>query len=351
MDAIAADDTARHGIGGNDPPLAEILVEEVAPLKERAQALAEGVGRALITDGDSAKRGTLLAGQIKTHLDKIDEARVTRKAPYLEGVRAVDGAFGALTGMLATFDKGKLNGGPLFVLMGRIAQHQRDEEAKAAEEKRRLEGEAQRLREAAEESARKQCEAEERERLAAEQRKRDQEAAEQRELEAVEAANKRARDAAAAAVAANDAAALETARRQKAEADLARQKAENEAAERKRQEAAAEEKRQVAAREAKLQAEIEEERRLKDAEALEKQAAATRAAPIDSGLGVKAHRRSVWSARITDLTVAIRHARRIDEAAVRAAIQQIYDKQVRAGIRVLPGAEIDEDRASSIKGG
>lgn len=85
------------------------------------------------------------------------------------------------------------------------------------------------------------------------------------------------------------------------------------------------------------------------AAALTQQANATTAAPIASEYGFKAGARKIWKAEITDLTAAIKHARKIDPAAVEAAIQQIYDRQVRAGVRALPGAAVTEDSATVIR--
>lgn len=297
-----------------DKPLAEMLVDETGDVKKRAEDLAGAVGRAVITDDETAGKATLLASMIKKHVDLIDETRETRKRPFLEAGRTVDAHFSAIAGIVATFDgKRKLIGGPLSTLMGKIDTHRREQEAKAEAERRRLAEEARKQREAAELA--------ERQRLAAEaETRRIQEDAERRIREAEEAAQR-----------SNDLAAQAEARRQRAAADAQREKDE------------------AAARERQMQAELDQRRAAEAAADLERQAAATKAGPIDSGYGAKASGRKVFTAEIIDLTAAIRHCRKVDEATLKAAVQQIYDRQVKAGVRELPGATVTESSATVIR--
>lgn len=307
------DDTL-PGIGHNSPPLAELLPDETAALKARADELAAAAGRAAVTNEDTAGRATLLAKMMREHLKDIAAARAARKAPYLEAGRTIDAHFAGLAGTLATQDnRGRVIGGPLAAVLGMIDAYQREQEAKAAAERRRLEEEARRQREAAEAAAKAQREAEERERRAAEE------------------AARKVREAEDAARRANDRAAMEQAERERAAL------------------AADQERREAAAREARLQAEIDDRRRREAAEALERQAAATKAGPIDSGYGTKASRRTVPVGKIVDLKKAVAHAFKVDRAGIEEAVQKIVDRQLRAKVREFPGVEISETETTVIR--
>ena len=72
-------------------------------------------------------------------------------------------------------------------------------------------------------------------------------------------------------------------------------------------------------------------------------------APIASAYGPKASRRARFPVKITDLTKAIAHARRVNEPAIRAAVLTIFEAQVRAGVRTLPGAEVIEDSQTVVR--
>lgn len=294
----------RLGIGGNAPPLAERLADETAPLLARAKELAASAGRAAVTDEETAGKATLLAKMIKEHVAKIEAEREQVKKPYLEAGRTVDAHYKGIASTLAD---------PLKSIIGMVDAYRREQEAKAAAERRRLEEEARKQREAAEAAARAQREAEEREQRAAEEAAR-------KVREAEEAAQR----------AANREAAAEAARKA-AEARAEQEKAERQAAQRR------------------LEAELEERAHRERAEALGRQAATAKAGPIDSGYGTKAHARKVYRAEITDMTAAIRHARKVDESAVRAAVQAIYDRQVKAGVRELPGAVVHEETTTVIR--
>jgi hypothetical protein len=138
------------------------------------------------------------------------------------------------------------------------------------------------------------------------------EANRQREAaEAAERARLRAEQAQRAAV---DKAAAEKARREKAEAELAQRKAADAAA-------------QLDAR----------------AEAAE--------APkvIHSGYGPKATRRTTFRVEIVDLSLALRHCLKVDQHKIRDAVQQILDRQLRAGVREFPGCTVVEDSITQVR--
>jgi hypothetical protein len=99
----------------------------------------------------------------------------------------------------------------------------------------------------------------------------------------------------------------------------------------------------------KVEAEIRQQQLAGDARRLSTEAAQTRAEPIRTGYGVAAHRTTRYKAEITNLTLALRHARKLNEAAIRAAVQEIYNRQANAGVRTLPGANVVPDRGMSIR--
>ena len=297
----------------NQPPLEELLGEETTALQRRAYELIDHAGRAVVTDDETAGKAAVIVKMMIDHGKKIDGAREERKRPFLEGGRTVDQHFHAIAEPLVGSDPKKKLGGAAAKVAAMVDAFRREQERKADEERRRLAEEARKQRLAAEAAERARQEAEERERRAAEESAR------------------RIREAEEAAARANSKAAAEKAARERAAAE----------AERKAQEAAA--------RERQLQAEIERRRAQDAAAALARQAAEVKVAPIDSGVGVKASGRKTYAAVITDLTVAIRHCRKVDEASVKEAVQKIYDKQVRAGVRDLPGANVIEDSATTFR--
>lgn len=86
----------------NAAPLAEVLVEETAPLAQRAAALTSAAGRAVVADDDTARRATLLIAQLRDCDTKLEAARKERKAPVLETGRTIDAHFNSIKGPLAT---------------------------------------------------------------------------------------------------------------------------------------------------------------------------------------------------------------------------------------------------------
>jgi predicted ribosome quality control (RQC) complex YloA/Tae2 family protein len=99
----------------------------------------------------------------------------------------------------------------------------------------------------------------------------------------------------------------------------------------------------------RVEAEVRQNQLVGDARRLSAEAEQTRALPINTGYGVAAHRTTRYKVEITNLTLALRHARKLNEAAIRAAVQEIYDRQARAGVRTLPGANVVPDRGLSIR--
>lgn len=280
--ARAAEWQAPHaGIGSNSGAnLAEVLAEESAALASRAADLAAAVGRAAVTDEESAGKATILAKMIRDHLKAVDEAREAAKRPYLEAGRTVDAHYNGIVGTLAILDaKKKPIGGPLYDVLGMIDGYRREQERRAEIERQRLAEEARKAREEA---------------AAAEQARQD---AERAAAEHAEEA-RRAGDREAAT---------------RAEAEAAQQRLAAEIAQREASERAAE---------------------------LDRQREATRAAPIDTGLGVKASGRTTYQGTVVDFDKAIRWAVRLDRPAILAAVQAVVDRQVRAKNHAIPGVEV-----------
>lgn len=106
MDAIAM----RHGLGGNNPPIADLLSTEYAELRQRIDEAVASTGRAPEIIEDDATLGKF--GDLTRHVQKLskeaDEARTAEKAPYLGAGREVDGFFNALIAMADTARKSLL---------------------------------------------------------------------------------------------------------------------------------------------------------------------------------------------------------------------------------------------------
>ena len=280
----------------NAPPertLAEALIEETAPLKARAEALLAGAARAI-----EALRAPLTPDEPPRVTDRDIAERVT-----------------LLAGMM--IDHGKeieaareKRRDPFLAAIRTINRHfQLLRMALVGADPKQLGGEARRLKDLVDDF------------YAEEERKSE---IERRRLEA------------------------EARRKEEA------------AREAERQRQAAEEKTRLAALQgdvtsalaqsgARVEAEVRVQQLTGDAQRLSRQAAQTRAAPINTGYGVAAHRTTKYKAEITNLTLALRHARKLDEAAIRAAVQGIYDRQARAGVKTLPGATVVPDRGISIR--
>jgi flagellar biosynthesis GTPase FlhF len=296
------------------PPFDQLLPEESAEMRSKAALMIERAEKAVAKDDETVASTLLLAGIMTDHIALLNKARDERMRPFLTATRVVNGHYNAIIGTLATFDtKGKVIGGPLFKLRSMVDEYRRKIEAEAAAERRRLEEEARKQREAAE---------------AAE---RARQAAEERERQAAADAERRVREAEEAARLATTKAEREKANREAAEAETLRQKEANAARQRQHEAALA-----------ALDAE-------READKLQRQAEATTAAPLTTAYGVSARRRTVWAAEVVDLNKALRHCITVDRAAVVACVQTIYDKQVRAGVRNLPGAEVKEESATTIR--
>lgn len=137
----------RLRIGGNQPPLADVLKEETAALIARKDELLGAVGRVpeAITDETTAGRVADLIRLMLKCKQQAQKDHRARKEPFLEGGRLVDGAYKAITDPL---DRAKSG------VEAKLTVYQR---AVAEEERRAREAEARRQ---TEEAARQRREAE-----------------------------------------------------------------------------------------------------------------------------------------------------------------------------------------------
>jgi hypothetical protein len=281
----------------NAPPektLAEALVEETEPLKARAEALLAGGARAI-----AALRDPLLGPDAPPVIRDRDTAE---RATLLAGMMIDHGK---------TIDAARLErGAPFLAILRTINGHfQQLRAALVGADPKVPGGEAKRLKGLvdafyAEEERKAEVE---RRRLEAEARR------------AADAAAQAERDRLAAEMAAREATLQGDVRTALAQSGV------------------------------KVEAEVRQQQLAGDARRLAGEAAQTRAEPIKTGYGVAAHRTTTYKAEITNLKVALRHALKLDEAAIRTAVQGVYDRQARAGVRVLPGANVVPVRNMSIR--
>lgn len=234
-----AEETGRHGIGGNNPPLPlkDQLEKTYADALQRAaslEATAATIPEVIVNDQVYTDAADVVKA-MKVLKSTLDAGRKAEKEPFLARGKLVDAFFGKPIDLLDGVIKG---------IGARISAYQQKKEDEA--------------RRAREEEARKQREE-------AEARQRAAEEAERRRLEA-EAATRKAEEERQRAEDARRAAA-ENERRAKAEADAAEERAKQ--AERERKEA------ERRAAEAKKQREDDEAR---SAEAAERERIATQQA-------------------------------------------------------------------------
>lgn len=100
------DETNREAIGGNNPPLAEMITEAYSPIRLAAEqdalgqsvhdmALRAGVITTVATPDDSAA-ATAMVIELRTLIRAVDETKDAVKAPILTAGRNIDGFFNGL---------------------------------------------------------------------------------------------------------------------------------------------------------------------------------------------------------------------------------------------------------------
>jgi len=288
----AAEAKIGHNLG---PELPEIDLDGwTDSLLLRAQVLVEQAANTTVADHTSVQEATLLAGLIRDHVDLIEAERKETKAPYLAKTREIDNKYNTLKAMLALYNqKGAVVSGPLFNILRQIKAYQDEQQRIQEEEQRRIQEELRRKREEQEAAARAQREKEEALKREQAEKIRAEELEQDEKIRAERAAQIRA------------------------------------------------EREQTDREQAERQVEIEKLERQAD------HAAAPQ--PIRSVYGVSAHRRPVYKVEIVDMTAALRWCRKLNEAALLAVVKQIYEAQVRAGVRDLPGAKVTSDSAPVIR--
>lgn len=128
---------------------------------------------------------------------------------------------------------------------------------------------------------------------------------------------------------------------QEKKAEAERRRLEDEARKaREAAEAAAKAQEAATEPEQKIEAEIVQRKAAETAQQLAQQAAAVRAGPIDTGLGIKASSRTTYRGTIVDFDKALKWATKLDRDAVTAAVQAIVDRQVKAKNHAIPGVEV-----------
>ncbi len=346
---LIADDTARHGIGGNNPPSPiEVqrahLRETYAELMKRQAELMTMLDRLPTEMDDEWEAKMTEAVKALTKFSRsADESRKAANDPFRELIAANDGFF---HGLIDPIDKLKKKLGAEFLTPYQQEKADRErrrraEEARIAEEARKEQerlrrAEEKRLAEAraAEEAARKEAERKEREAREAEQRRKEEAAAEVRRAEE---AKKEAARQLAEAKAAKDKEAADKARAEKEAA----QRAIDEAKEKKRREdaEAKAEADRIALEEAKERIRLADERREQqriadkardDAAAAEQRANKTKKAAGETqaemsrtrtDLGAIASLRTVYEHEVTDHDQVPRQYCRVDDGLIASAVR------------------------------
>lgn len=99
--ALPPNTLAGRGIGDNKPPLSELLAEELATDKARAEELLTAAREARIESAADAGKVADLLVLLHEHERAVDRARDDRKRPHLTDCRVIDAAFGAIIAPLA----------------------------------------------------------------------------------------------------------------------------------------------------------------------------------------------------------------------------------------------------------
>lgn len=104
-----------------------------------------------------------------------------------------------------------------------------------------------------------------------------------------------------------------------------------------------------AARTGDIEAELTAQMRASDAAGLVAQARAVERPTVVGDYGVKANLRTVWKSEVEDPKKVFAHMLKVDAAGVTAVLADMVAKQVRAGVREVPGARIWSDQAVTIR--
>lgn len=141
-----ADDAARHGIGGNQPPEHERLLMELEDVHLEAQNFLDG--EEIETDGQ-ADAVAAFVKKARALKKEAEEARKAEKEPHLEAGRAVDAKFKPITTRADVIVKAA--NAPLARYLERLEQRRREEAEQARRDAELAQREAEAKRRAAEE--------------------------------------------------------------------------------------------------------------------------------------------------------------------------------------------------------
>jgi hypothetical protein len=146
-------DEALPGPGHNLPPLSERLAEDVLPLAQRLQDLAQIADTAAILDEGSCAKVVDLIGLCRAHLDAVQRRHAEEAAPYKEALEQIDNAYRPIERSLTAIIGPSSREG----LRGAVTVWERKRQDAAEAERLRLQAE-QRQREAEAEAARRALE-------------------------------------------------------------------------------------------------------------------------------------------------------------------------------------------------
>ena len=139
---------ADRGIGDNAPPLAELLLEEMAEALALDEELIAAAGESRIAGQDDAVKVTVLVAKIRDQEKVLTAAHEVRKAPFLRDGRLVDRAYNPEIERLRS-TRSELE--RMLTAWQRAREDEaRIERERLAAEQRQREEEAERAREAAE---------------------------------------------------------------------------------------------------------------------------------------------------------------------------------------------------------
>jgi hypothetical protein len=141
------------GPGHNLPPLRERLAEDVLPLAQRLQDLAQIADTAAIIDEGSCAKVVDLIGLCRAHLDAVQRRHADEAAPYKEALEQIDNAYRPIERSLTAIIGPSSREG----LRGAVTVWERKRQDAAEAERLRLQAE-QRQREAEAEAARRALE-------------------------------------------------------------------------------------------------------------------------------------------------------------------------------------------------
>ncbi len=137
-------ETAAPGIGHNNPPLDEVLADEIKADAARMTELVTAANNAQIANGEQQKQVATLAGLIGSHWTDVEAKRKARKQEFDQGALAVQRAYKpVLDPLAAARDRLRALNDNYEAEQDRLREAERRRLAAAEEAKRREAEEAQ----------------------------------------------------------------------------------------------------------------------------------------------------------------------------------------------------------------